>query len=111
MKVLKVLLVMTLAGMISIGLNGCGGPDLPPHTVAADTSLAPKNGRRIQLNSNTEQLTRDECAALINGYRRRAGPDGQVSVHKPSRLLQGNMAPWCVENFDGRGIVFNDNMF
>ena len=97
--------------MMSVGLSGCGGPDLSPHTVAADTSLAPKDAPRIQLNSNNAQHTKDECTTLINGYRRKAGPDGQVSVHKPSRVLQGNMAPWCVDNFDGKGIVFNDNMF
>jgi hypothetical protein len=49
--------------------------------------------------------------ALVTGYQKKASPEGQVSVHKPSKVLKGTMAPWCVENFDGRGVVFNDNMF
>lgn len=100
-----------LSVALIISVSACSSPDLPPHTVAEDSSLAPKDGRRIQLNSDDPDLSKEECIALINGYRRKAGKEGQVSVHKPSKILKGNMAPWCVENFDGRGIVFNDNMF
>ncbi len=66
---------------------------VPPHTVADDTSLAPKDGRRIQLNSQDEALTANDCRALIDAYRSKAGSEGQVSVHKPSKKLQGIDAP------------------
>ncbi len=90
---------------------GCGRPDLPAHRVADDSSLAPKKGRRIHLQVDNPDISKDECIALINAYKKKAGPDGQVAVQKPSKVLGGAMAPWCVENFDGRGIFFNDNMF
>jgi len=84
---------------------------LPPHTVADDSSLAPKDGRRVQLDSNNPDLTKEECSALINAYRHKGGKEGQLSVHKPSKILKGSMTPFCIENFDGQGIVFNDGMF
>lgn len=84
---------------------------LPPHAIADDSSLAPKYGRRIQLNSTNPDLTKDECIALVNSYRHKAGKEGQVSVRKPSKVFKGSMTPWCVENFDGQGIVFFDHMF
>jgi hypothetical protein len=91
--------------------SGGVDPGLPPHTIDSDTSLFPKNGRVIHLNSNNPQLTRNDCIKLINAYRKKAGPEGQVGVSKPSRALEGRMAPWCVENFDGKGIVFQDYFF
>lgn len=106
-----ILATVALSAAFSFGGIAWGGPELPPHSVAGDSSLAPKDGRRIQLNSTNPNLTKDECIALINGYRHKAGKEGQVGVHKPSNVLKGSMTPWCVENFDGRGIVFHDYMF
>lgn len=83
--------------------------NVPVHTVASNTSLAPKDGRRIVLHSANPDLTKAECSMLINQYLGSAGPEGQISVHKPSP--QNNMTPWCVENFDDKGIFFNDNLF
>jgi len=87
------------------------GVTVPPHEVVSNTSLAPKQGRRIEIHSTDPKLTRDECRALIERYRDQGGPDGQVSVHKPSSLLKGHLAPWCLENFEGKGIEFNNSLF
>jgi len=84
---------------------------LPPHQVASNTSLAPKKGRRIEIHVRDSNLTKEQCKALIANYRSQAAPDGQVSVHKPSTLLGGELLPWCVENFDGRSVTFNDTLF
>lgn len=82
---------------------------MPAHTVVSDTSLAPKDGRRVEVHSTNPELTKPECSMLINHYRSTAGAEGQVSAHKPSP--QSNMTPWCVENLDGKGVLFNDNLF
>lgn len=105
--------LLFVVGVGLVVISGCGGgsQNLPPHVVADDSSLAPKDGRRVRLDSSNADLTKEECVALIDGYRKKAGLEGQVSVHKPSKVLNGSMTPWCVENFDGRGVVFNDNMF
>jgi hypothetical protein len=84
---------------------------LPRHEVASNTSLAPKQGRRIEIHSADANLTHEQCRALIEHYRDQGAPDGQVSVHKPSKLLKGELAPWCVENFEGEGIEFNESLF
>jgi hypothetical protein len=86
-------------------------PQLPSHTVASDTSIAPKAGRRIELHSSDTELSKAESIALINAYRKKAGPDGQVSVRKPSKVLKNRLTPYAIENFDGNGVVFNDHMF
>jgi hypothetical protein len=85
--------------------------DLPPHEIAKDTSLAPKNGRRIEIHVNDPSLTRDQCTSLINAYRSKAGPQGQVSVRKPSTAQGGGLQPWCVDNMDKSGVTFNDFYF
>jgi len=89
-------------------LAGCGA-DLPPHTM--DKIADVHDGKRITLRSSNADLTREECVALIEEYRGLAGNNGQVGVRKPSRVLNGAITPWCVENFDGVGVVFYDNMF
>jgi hypothetical protein len=83
--------------------------NIPAHIVASNTSLAPKDGRRIELHSANPELTEAECSILINQYSDTAGPEGQVSVRKPN--TQDDLAPWCIENFDGKGIVFNERLF
>lgn len=81
--------------------------EVPAHIVASNTSLAPKDGRRVEIHSDNSELTRAECEILINQYINVAGPEGQVSVRKPDP--QNIMTPWCVENFDGKGIFFTDD--
>lgn len=97
---------------VAMGVPGCGGPAVPEHTGSTYQSLRPvKDGRRIVLDANSPSITRLECERLVAHYRKAAAPEGQVVVRKPSQLLQGQMTPWCVENFDGRGVVFNDQLF
>lgn len=84
--------------------------NLPGHIVVADEALPPK-GRRIQLGTYSSTFTRDQCTALINAYRPRAAPRGQVSVVKPSKLMHGALSPWCVDNLDGKGVAFIEDMF
>lgn len=104
--------LLLVPGIVTtLALVACRGPELPPHTIADDSPLAPKNGRRIEVHSSNPGLSKEECVALIEAYRSRAAPRGQVSVCKPSSQLESAMTPWCVENFDGRGITFNDEMF
>ena len=84
--------------------------ELPVHSIARKQSLAPKNGKAIEIHVNNADLTRDQCLSLIKHYRDDAGPEGQVSVHKPSSLLKGQLAPWCVDNIE-EPVFFNDNLF
>ena len=84
---------------------------LPDHTVEM-SSLAPKTGKRVQVTVKID-ITESECVSLISAYQSGGKPDGQVSVHKPSNIkaLAGALVPWCVENFNGQGIVFNRYYF
>ena len=86
--------------------SGCG-QRLPDHKVETNP-LAMHSGMRVQITVNQE-ITKDQCIALIERYRSRGSPDGQVSVRKPSVKLDGAPSPWCVDNFDGRGVFFNDD--
>lgn len=91
-------------------LSACSeAPKLPEHAVEK-TSLAPRQGQRVQVNVGAD-ISRAECEELINNYRSDGAPDGQVGVHKPSSKLGGRLLPWCVENFEGDGITFNDSLF
>ena len=83
----------------------------PPHRVAGKSSLAPQKGMRIQLDVDNPSLTESECLRLLAAYREEAGPAGQVSVHRPSKLLGGQRAPWCVDNADEDHIRFQDALF
>jgi len=85
--------------------------ELPKHTIIENTSLAPKDGRRIIIRVYDANLTKDQCRDLINKYRINAGSEGQVTVNKPSAKLMGEILPWCVDNMDGKGIFFNDDLF
>ncbi len=82
--------------------------ELPDHYFADDSPLSLKQGRRVQINVYDPNITREQCIALIDAYRERGAPDGQIGVQKP---VHGGFAPWCVENFDGRGVIFNDFYF
>jgi hypothetical protein len=81
---------------------------LPPHIVDSNTALP--NGRRIQINVNDASITKADCRNLILAYKKQAAPDGQVSVRKPNPKDNG-MYPWCIENFGGSGIKFQDYFF
>ena len=85
---------------------------MPQHEVASNEPLLPKDGHRVVIHANSNLITKEECASLIDAYRELAAPDGQVSVRKSDK--DGNMQPWCVENVDGRdgrGVFFNDYYF
>lgn len=84
--------------------------DLPQHTVVDESP--PPNGMRVQIKVDDANLSQAECSALIEAYRAKALPEGQVSVHKPSTIevLDGAVLPYCVENFDGEGISFDTAM-
>jgi hypothetical protein len=87
--------------------------NLSDHTLFSNTSLSPKDGSRIEIHVSNEDLTREQCKNIINAYRKKAGPEGQVSVRKPSSVLDNKLTPWCVDNIgmDDRGIFFNDGHF
>ena len=82
---------------------------LPPHTMASDTPLGPQNRRRIEIHVNDANLSKEDCRTLIGAYRNQAGSRGQVSVRKPDK--HGRLQPWGVDNMDGEGVFFNDNLF
>lgn len=95
----------------SIESQNSSTENLPQHTLTSNTSLAPKDGRRIEIHVSSEGLTREQCKSLIKGYRIKAGSEGQVSVHKPSALFDNNISAWCVDNMDNKGVLFNDSLF
>ena len=80
---------------------------LAEHTVVDESPLS--NGKRIQVNVEDPNLSKTDCAALIDKYRSRAGAEGQVSVHKPStvKALGGSVLPFCIDNLDGSGVSFD----
>jgi hypothetical protein len=82
---------------------------LPLHQVV--TSSLGSKGNRIQINVADVNLSQTQCQLLIDKYTSQALPNGQVSVHKPSLSLQGELLPWCVNNLDGKGTFFNDYFF
>jgi hypothetical protein len=55
-------------------------------------------------------ISRAECRALVKLYRKKA-KGGQVAVMRPVTSKSPGRGPWCHDNFDGRGIVFNDDLF
>lgn len=77
---------------------------LPAHVVVSDSSLTPKEGRRVELRVG-EVHPSEVCARIARAYARRAGPDGQVVVSVRVRTPAGDEAstPLCVDNRDGRG--------
>ena len=99
---LKLVLPCLLSGATAALAQG-----LPEHAVT-DRSPLP-NGTRVQIDVSDANLSQDECSALIEAYRSEGLPEGQVSVHKPSTIeaLGGAVMPFCIENFDGEGVVFD----
>ncbi|EKF17859.1 hypothetical protein [Nitratireductor pacificus] len=98
-----------LLGLILLACSEAQENKLPEHTVDV-SSLAPKTGKRIQI-SVSAKIARSQCSDLIEHYRSEGKPDGQISVHMPSAKLGGQVLPWCLENFDGGGVQFNDYFF
>lgn len=94
-----------LAMLVAMGLGGV--------TVAVARELPhrlheepwPEGGVQVQVIV-TYVITEAECRRLIAAYRGHAR-DGQVSVHRPVTSKKKGRAPWCVDNFDGRGVTFN----
>lgn len=77
---------------------------LAQHVIVDDSPLPPKAGRRVEVRV-AALPSAEECAALIARYRRRAAPDGQVSVSIRIRAKgEESDLPVCVENFDGKGV-------
>jgi len=84
---------------------------LPPHTVTTTTFKSiglTGEGGRVRVESLDPQLSRDDCIKLATKYK---PTDGQVSVHKPSLKFKIEVLPFCVDNLDGQGVIFNDGLF
>lgn len=76
---------------------------LPDHVVVGDEPLPPRTGHRIEVRVRAVLLLED-CRRLVDAYRRRGSPDGQVVVSVRVRDKSGETdLPVCVENFDGKG--------
>jgi hypothetical protein len=119
-KVMKYF-VLAIAFVASIALVSCGKSNtqptiaqaaagLPPHTI--DVTTLP-NGKRIEVTTTNPNLTAAECTKIIEAYKSYALPVGQVNVQKPNPKppYNGELLPYCVDNLDGKGIVFNDFFF
>ncbi len=100
-----------LLALLSACAQETSKANLPEHRVVSNTDISTANmkRRRIEIHVRNPNLTKDECRALINAYKNEAGPEGQVSVRKPDN--EGQLLPWCVDNMDGRSIIFNDFYF
>lgn len=92
--------------------------DLPPHTVEI-TPLDSK-GNRVRIDVQVDFLPKAECSNLINFYKDRAKPKGQITINGPSpesrqRFPNDPSADrgqvWAYFNFDGKGIVYNDSLY
>ena len=102
----RLLRAFTRAPVPTALLLACA-PALPEHELVSVTRLTPRRGSRVEIRA-AARLTQDECRALIDAYREKGAPDGQVSVRQP---LGSDFAPYCVENFDDRGVTFNDALW
>lgn len=69
MKPLGIVLLLLLALLPACGQE-TSKENLPQHTVASNTSLAPKDGRRIEIHVGNVNLTKDECRVLVNAYKK-----------------------------------------
>ncbi len=115
-EIMKQTMVGCLVGMflMSCGGSGIDASKLPRHTVE-QSSLGSK-GLRIQINVQDSFLPKVDCENLINYYRDKAKPNGQVSIRGPSIKMQ-KLFPndpkskepqvWAYDNLDGTGIHYN----
>lgn len=86
---------------------------LPKHRVIK-TSLKTylsKNAWRIEIRVNDVHLSKLMAKRLIEKYKFQSGSGGQISVRKPCPILKGTMRPWAIDNLDGKGVTFNDELF
>lgn len=91
-------------GLIRIG-------NLSPHRLREQEIF---DGKRIQIDTNDANLSREACMALVEEYMEAAGgPDGKIVVQKPNPQSpwNGKRAPYCENNMDGLGTYFNDAYF
>ena len=90
-------------------LFACGQQEqLPNHKLVDNSSLQPKDGRRIEIHCSNPDLTRDEALLLIEHYRKQAGSEGQIGIHKLNK--EGVYLPWAVLNV-GEDVKFQDYFF
>jgi hypothetical protein len=84
--------------------------DLRAHTVS-ESPLA--NGKRIQVDSDDPQLSKSDCLRLSEKYLLSAGKAGKIVVQKPNPKppWNGKTLPFCINNLDGKGVVFDDLYF
>ncbi|AVX04342.1 hypothetical protein MXMO3_01817 [Maritalea myrionectae] len=76
-----------------------------------------KNGALVAITVK-KAITKQECVDLIERYKPRAAPYGQVAIHMPvpeGRALAGEVLPWGVFNFKSgvaskAGLNFNDSL-
>ena len=102
----------------SDNISGAGYYDKPneyrklkPHKVIENQSLAPKDGWRIEIHVSNSRLSHDDCLRIIDAYAGAAGNEGQISIRKPSRKFDNRMLPWAVDNLDGEGVIFMEQLF
>lgn len=77
---------------------------LPAHAIVDDSPLPPKKGRRVEIRV-AAMPSKEDCARLVERYRSRGTPDGQVSVSiRVKAKGEESDLPVCVENFDGEGV-------
>lgn len=131
---MRIFVNLILTGLFVANLTGCSNEDVPqpaegaeefslneqsdPIQASGESAALPSHsfeetslndrGNRIQVIV-THDITKAECEALIDKYRDKAEPAGQVSVHKPNKF-NGEPAPWCVDNFEG-DISYNEGFF
>ena len=97
--------------MVVVGYKACFNSTekkLVEHVVVTDISLAPNNGRRIEIHCSTPGLTKEKARKLIAHYEYRAGAEGHVSVHK--RAGDGKFWPWAYWD-GGEETKFKDYIF
>ena len=99
--------------LVSCGGSGIDASKLPKHTVQ-ESSLGAK-GSRVQINVQDAYLPKADCENLVNFYKSRAKPNGQVCLYGPSVKMQklfpddpDSRKPqvWAYDNLDGTGIHF-----
>lgn len=107
LTVLRGALRMALAfALLAAGLSPGFGRDLP-HKLHIEPYF--RGGLQVQVIVPFI-ISRDECRALVKMYRKQA-KGGQVAVIRPIGRDPKWKGPWCRDNFDGRGIVFNDDLY
>jgi len=95
--------------IVAESLHRMTNTEYPLHKIVDNSSLYPKDGNRVQIDSVSSNITKEECISLIKKYRRMAGKEGHISVHKQD--VDSQMLPWCHEDIGEGKIKFNDYFF